>query len=171
MNNKPSPISLDTDDQIGRSPHKGPGRFVFFYKLNYFLISCCSKATAKALDRFCITRFTSRVGVAAFQINQEGGVSAMSQALIFPSHPVISDWRLATANIYFHLPDHPLILQTYVWQEFDLHPNFPALRKFLRFWDRNLEGKLHSVKIASVPLTTESPGGRIRAAGTVFTLH
>lgn len=59
------------------------------------------------------------------------------------------DWRLTTAEILYRLPDHPLILQTYLWQEMDLTPQFPQLQKFLAFWERELEGRLHSVKVAS----------------------
>lgn len=62
----------------------------------------------------------------------------------------LSDYRLTTAEILYHMPDHPRILQSYVWQEFDLAPEFPVLHKFLAFWERELDGKLHSVKVAHV---------------------
>jgi uncharacterized protein Usg len=57
--------------------------------------------------------------------------------------------KLTTAEIFYHMPDHPALLQTYVWQEYDVSPSFPILRRFLEFWDKTLEGKLHSVKVAS----------------------
>jgi len=59
------------------------------------------------------------------------------------------DWRLTTAEILYRLPDHPEILQTYIWQNFDLVPHFPELRRFLAFWHRELEGPVHSVRIAA----------------------
>ncbi len=62
------------------------------------------------------------------------------------------NYRLTTAEILYHLPDHPNLLQAYVWQEYDLAPRFPVLHKFLDFWTRNLEGRLHSVKVANVQL-------------------
>lgn len=62
-------------------------------------------------------------------------------------HP--EDYRLTTAEILYRLPDHPAILQTYIWQSLDLAPRYPALEKFLNFWERELEGKLHSVRVAS----------------------
>jgi uncharacterized protein Usg len=65
---------------------------------------------------------------------------------------MLRDYRLTTAEIFYHLPDHPAILQTYVWQELDIAPKFPVLGKFLSFWEKELEGKLHSVKIASAKL-------------------
>jgi uncharacterized protein Usg len=57
-------------------------------------------------------------------------------------------YGLTTANILYHLPDHPKILQTYIWQDYDLAPEFPELNKFLAFWRRTLEGPLHSIEVA-----------------------
>src|SRR5262249_17674027 len=57
-------------------------------------------------------------------------------------------YGLTTAHILYRLPDHPLLLQTYVWQDYDLCPRFPALNRFLAFWLETLEGPLHSVTVA-----------------------
>lgn len=65
---------------------------------------------------------------------------------------MLNDYRLTTAEIIYHMPDHPSLLQSYVWQEFDLAPKFPQLKKFLDFWEAKLDGKLHSVKVASTEL-------------------
>lgn len=59
------------------------------------------------------------------------------------------NYRLTTAEIIYHMPDHYHLLQSYIWQELDLAPNFPVLKGFLDFWERSLDGKLHSVKVAS----------------------
>lgn len=80
----------------------------------------------------------------------------------------LKDYRLTTAHILYHLPDHPGLLQTYLWQEYDLAPDFPVLRKFLDFWSRSLEGKLHSVRIASSQLVKPA---ELRLAGAYMTLH
>ena len=64
----------------------------------------------------------------------------------------LKNYRLTTAEILYHLPDHPQILQTYVWQDLDIAPRFPVLRKFLDFWHRELDGRLHSVRVASAGL-------------------
>lgn len=60
---------------------------------------------------------------------------------------MLRDYRLTTAEILYHLPDHPRLLQSYVWQELDIAPKFPQLSKFLDFWNRELDGKIHSVKV------------------------
>ncbi|WP_142848960.1 usg protein [Telmatospirillum sp. J64-1] len=61
-------------------------------------------------------------------------------------------FRMTTAEILYHMPDHPELLQSYVWQNLDKAPDFPRLHEFLDFWERELDGKLHSVKIASLQL-------------------
>ncbi len=64
----------------------------------------------------------------------------------------LAGYRLTTAEILYHMPDHPGLLQTYVWQELDLAPKFPELRRFLDFWTRELDGPLHSVKVSAAGL-------------------
>jgi uncharacterized protein Usg len=59
---------------------------------------------------------------------------------------------LTTAQIVYHVPDRFDLLQEFIWQEFDLFPDFPALCKFLAFWEREIEGALHSVTVAHAKL-------------------
>ena len=66
----------------------------------------------------------------------------------------LNHYRLTTAHIIYHLPDHPKLLQSFVWQEYDLAPKFPELTKFLQFWTREIDGKLHSVYVASKEIIT-----------------
>ena len=80
----------------------------------------------------------------------------------------LQGYRLTTAEILYHLPDHPHLLQTFLWQQLDLAPGYPALRKFLDFWSQSIEGKLHSVKVAHAPLLTP---GRTRHVVQSFSLH
>ncbi len=61
----------------------------------------------------------------------------------------LNGYRLTTAEILYHRPDHPVLLQSYVWQEYDLLPQLPVLNKFLRFCASGLDGKLHSVWVAA----------------------
>ena len=69
---------------------------------------------------------------------------------------IIDDYRLTTAEILYHLPDYPKLLQSYIWQDYDIAPKFPVLKTFLDFWTTELEGPLHSVKIASTELIKPS---------------
>ena len=80
----------------------------------------------------------------------------------------LKDYRLTTAEILYRMPDHPELLQTYVWQDLDLAPAFPVLHKFLGFWERELEGKLHSVRVTGATLIGPS---RFTAPGAFMRLH
>jgi uncharacterized protein Usg len=81
---------------------------------------------------------------------------------------VVDGYGLTTAHILYRRPDHPWLLQTYVWQEYDLWPNFPLLQDFLAFWQRRLEGPLHSVTVAHSRLVAPAD---FRAVDGVFSLN
>jgi len=80
----------------------------------------------------------------------------------------LRDYRLTTAEILYHMPDHPDLLQTYIWQALDLAPRFPELHKFLTFWQKNLDGKLHSVRVGSSELIRPA---QVRCATSQFIIH
>ncbi len=65
-------------------------------------------------------------------------------------------YSLTTAEILYRLPDHPSLLQTFVWQDYDLHPRFPKLQGFLEFWNAQLDGKVYSVRVAHSKLIKPS---------------
>ena len=80
----------------------------------------------------------------------------------------LHDYRLTTAEIIYHLPDHPDLLQSFIWQKLDVAPDFPELRRFLEYWSRNIEGKLHSVRVGQA----RRPGwSRFSHVKTSFRLH
>ena len=60
----------------------------------------------------------------------------------------ILGYGLTTAEIVYRRPDHRWLLQTYIWQDYDLFPNFPALKNFLAFWETSIEGPLFAVTVA-----------------------
>ena len=60
----------------------------------------------------------------------------------------LGGFSLTTAEILYRLPDHPTLIQSYVWQDYDQSPFFPKLKGFLDFWSRNLEGRLYRVRVA-----------------------
>ena len=57
-------------------------------------------------------------------------------------------YSLTTAEILYYLPDHRELLQSFIWQDYDIAPRFPKLIKFLDFWTHNLDGPLASVRVA-----------------------
>jgi len=80
----------------------------------------------------------------------------------------VNGYGLTTAHIFYRRPDHLWLLQTYVWQDYDLWPNFPVLQAFLQFWQRQLEGPLHSVTVAHSRLIAPA---ELRAVDGVFRLN
>ena len=80
----------------------------------------------------------------------------------------VKGYGLTTANILYRRPDHRWLLQSYVWQQYDLFPEFPELTKFLAFWQEKLEGPLHSVQVAHQKLIKPA---ELRTVGGVFCLH
>ncbi|MES1201617.1 MAG: Usg-like family protein [Pseudomonadota bacterium] len=61
----------------------------------------------------------------------------------------LQGWRLATAEVLYYMPDHPKLLQSFVWQTLDLAPQYPRIHKFLDFWKREIDAVIHSVQLAS----------------------
>jgi uncharacterized protein Usg len=80
----------------------------------------------------------------------------------------LKGYGLTTAEIHYRIPDHPKLLQLYVWQEYDLAPLFPGLKAFLEYWQKELEGALHSVRVAHNQLVKPSEW---KAVDGVFRLN
>jgi uncharacterized protein Usg len=78
------------------------------------------------------------------------------------------DYRLTTAEILYHMPDHPSVLQTFIWQDLDIAPQYPMLNKFLDFWRKEIEGSLHSVRVATADIGQR---GKLWHADTLLRLH
>jgi uncharacterized protein Usg len=60
----------------------------------------------------------------------------------------VRGYSLTTAEILYRMPDHPGLLQSFLWQEYDLAPRFPRLEAFLNYWRDHLEGPLFRVTVS-----------------------
>ena len=80
----------------------------------------------------------------------------------------LEGFGLTTARIFYRRPDHLWLLQTYVWQDYDLFPNFPTLQNFLDFWQKSLDGPVHSVMVAHSRLIKPA---ELRSVDGEFRLH
>jgi len=80
----------------------------------------------------------------------------------------LAGFSLTTAEILYRLPDHPSLLQSFIWQEYDVHPRFPRLKSFLDFWTANLEGKLYRVTVAHNRLISPA---ELRLIGGEYRVH
>lgn len=77
-------------------------------------------------------------------------------------------YRMATIDVLYHMPDHPGILQNFIWQTLDLAPKFPRLNKFLDFWSNNIDGDLHKVTVATRQMVAPQ---EMRCIDGEFRLH
>jgi uncharacterized protein Usg len=80
----------------------------------------------------------------------------------------MAGYGLTTAEILYRMPDHPSLLQSYIWQDYDLFPDFPLLKKFLDFWGETLDGPLFKVTVGHCRLIKPA---ELKALDGEFHLH
>lgn len=61
---------------------------------------------------------------------------------------ILEGYSLLTAEILYRMPDHQYLIQEFIWQEYDMYPQFPRLQQFLHFWEAELDGPLYKVTVA-----------------------
>ena len=77
-------------------------------------------------------------------------------------------YGLATLKILYRLPEYPDLLQTFVWQVYDVAPDYPRLAQFLDFWASRIDGAIHSVEVAHNRSVAAS---EVRAARALWQLN
>ena len=80
----------------------------------------------------------------------------------------LKGYRLTTAEILYHLPDYPALLQTFVLQKYDLAPRYPVLHRFVAFWEKKIEARIHSIKISTAGILAPAD---YRHVYRLMTLH
>lgn len=81
---------------------------------------------------------------------------------------MLEGYGLTTAEIYYRMPDFKNVLNTFVWQEYDLAPDHPRLFEFIEYWQESIDGPLHSVRFMHRKMI--SPGEWTNVTGE-FTIH
>lgn len=81
---------------------------------------------------------------------------------------LLKGYGLTTAEIFYRMPDFQNVLNTFVWQEYDIAPDHPKLFEFIEFWQEKLDGPLHSVRFVH---RKELAPGKWRNVTGEFTLH
>jgi uncharacterized protein Usg len=108
-------------------------------------------------------------GIGNFMSDSKKGDAMVSQGLVSDDfRKQVNGFGLTTAHILYRRPDHRWLLQSYVWQAYDLFPEFPELQRFLAFWQEKLEGPLHSVQVAHCKLIKPA---ELKAINGEFRLH
>ncbi|MBL3704493.1 aspartate-semialdehyde dehydrogenase [Sulfitobacter sp. BDSS02] len=81
---------------------------------------------------------------------------------------MLRGYGLTTAEFYYRMPDYRNVLNSFVWQEYDLAPDHPKLFEFVEFWNKEIDGPLHSVRFTHRKLLSS---GEWRNVTGEFTLH
>ncbi|KAA9009053.1 usg protein [Histidinibacterium aquaticum] len=69
---------------------------------------------------------------------------------------LLSGYGLTTAEMFYRMPDYPSVLNSFVWQDYDLAPDHDRLMSFIDYWKAEIEGELHSVRYAHRKLVAPS---------------
>jgi uncharacterized protein Usg len=117
-----------------------------------------SPAVQQSRDRMTSTHREGR--------NAHGALS--KESVMTSMEARLRGYRLTTAQILYRMPDHPAMLQAFIWQDLDIAPRFPVLNKFLRFWETSLDGKLFQVRVAARGVIADA---ELTLAGGEFSLH
>ncbi len=80
----------------------------------------------------------------------------------------LSGSRLTTAEVLYYLPDHPSVLQTFIWQTLDLAPRYPRIARFLDYWRREIDAAIHSIRVGQAD---EVRAAEWKSADAFFRLH
>lgn len=75
--------------------------------------------------------------------------------------------RLTTAEVLYFMPDHPSLLQSFLWQTLDVAPTFPKVHRFLNFWRREIDAVIHSVTVSGSGLVSPARLDLARVVGQV----
>ncbi len=73
------------------------------------------------------------------------------------------DYRLTTVEIFYHSYENPEDMQSLVWQDYDLAPDYPELRRFLTYWSRHIDCVVHSIRVAGAEKVKRLPTGKSAA--------
>ena len=76
--------------------------------------------------------------------------------------------RLTTAEVLYYMPDHPKLLQSFMWQTLDVAPEYPRVHSFLQYWRKEIQAVIHSVRLSTVGIVTPA---RVRFPDMVGTLN
>jgi uncharacterized protein Usg len=69
--------------------------------------------------------------------------------------------RLTTAQVLYFMPDHPSLLQSFLWQTQDQAPRYPRLVRFLDFWRQEIEAVIHTVHVAHLGIISPARWRRV----------
>lgn len=55
------------------------------------------------------------------------------------------DEKLVFVNVIYHLPDYNNLVNEFHWQTLDLPPRYPRIRRFVDYWEAEIEAQIKQV--------------------------
>jgi uncharacterized protein Usg len=52
-----------------------------------------------------------------------------------------------SVNVIYYMPDYTNLLNEFLWTTIDLKPKYPRVKRFLDYWEAEIEGKIKQVII------------------------
>ena len=60
---------------------------------------------------------------------------------------IFKNWTLATVHVVYYIPDYLHIVNEFSWQTEDTRTDYPRIKRFLDYWDKNIAGPIKDVYI------------------------
>ena len=60
---------------------------------------------------------------------------------------ILHKWTVATVQVVYYIPDYLHVVNEFMWQTEDQVPEYPRCKRFLDFWDKNIDGPIKEVYI------------------------
>ena len=97
-----------------------------------------------------------------------GAAASEANMSVSETELMLKGYGLTTAELFYRMPDYRNVLNSFIWQEYDLAPDHPKLFKFIEFWQDEIEGPLHSVRFVN---RKKIASGEWRNVTGEFTIH
>jgi len=81
-----------------------------------------------------------------FVLDCRYGVKTRSRMMASETELMLRGYGLTTAEFFYRMPDYRNVLNSFVWQEYDRAPDYERLFGFIEYWQKEIEGPLHSVR-------------------------
>ena len=60
---------------------------------------------------------------------------------------ILRKWTVASVQVVYYIPDYMNLVNEFILQTEDQHPEYPRITRFLDYWDKNIDGPIKEVYI------------------------
>jgi len=58
---------------------------------------------------------------------------------------MLNGYHYVSVNVIYYMPDHQNLINEFIWTTLDIKPKYPRIKKFLDYWEAEIEGKIKQV--------------------------